>query len=162
MAKSKPAGKAKAAAKSKPAAAKKPAPKVAAAEPERTLPPSPCSAAELRAFKAALIQGKRRLGGDVAKLEDVGFKKSQDGGDLSSMPLHMADQGTDNFEQDITLGIMESETGEMQEIDEAIQRIKDGVFGSCEVCLKPIPKLRLKAIPHARLCIACKSKEEGV
>lgn len=129
-------------------------------EVKKPLPPSPYSASELKEFKALLGEMKRRLSGDVEKLEDAGFRK-QDGGDLSSMPLHMADQGTDSFEQDITLGLMESESDELQEIEEALERIKNGHYGVCELCMKSIPKARLQAIPYARLCVACKSKEEG-
>src|SRR5262245_53778714 len=158
MPKPKPTKRAKAAKPAAPKDGKKTDPK----EKKEEMPPSPFSAAELREFRALLAAAKRRLTGDVSKLEDVGFKKQQDGGDLSSMPFHMADQGTDSFEQDITLGLMETETDELHEIDEALQRIKDGIYGSCEICHKPVPKLRLKAIPHARLCVACKAKEEGV
>jgi DnaK suppressor protein len=125
------------------------------------LPPCPYSAAELKEFRALLKEMKRRLSGDIEKLEDAGFRKQQDGGDLSSMPLHMADQGTDSFEQDITLGLMETEGDELQEIDEALDRIKEGTYGICELCHKAVPKGRLQAIPYARLCVPCKTKEEG-
>ncbi len=125
------------------------------------MPPCPYGAADLKGFKAQLLAMKRRLTGDVSKLEDAGFRKAQDGGDLSSMPLHMADQGTDSFEQDITLGLMETESDELQEIEEAIDRIREKTYGICEVCRKTVPKSRLTAIPYTRLCLACKSKEEG-
>jgi RNA polymerase-binding protein DksA len=121
---------------------------------------SPLSKAELKQFKAQLVLRKRQLLGDVNKLESEALKKA-DAGDLSSLPMHMADQGTDNFEQDITLGLMESEGEELQQIQEALDRIADNTFGVCENCKKPIPKPRLKAIPYTRLCLACKKKEEG-
>lgn len=121
---------------------------------------SPLSKAELKQFKVLLQLRKRQLVGDVNKLESEALKKV-DAGDLSSLPLHMADQGTDNFEQDITLGLMESEGEELQQIQEALDRIADNSFGVCENCKKPIPKPRLKAIPYTRLCLGCKKKEEG-
>jgi len=121
---------------------------------------SPLSKAELKQFKVLLVLRKRQLLGDVNKMETEALKKA-DAGDLSSLPMHMADQGTDNFEQDITLGLMESEGEELQEIQEAIDRIADNSFGVCENCKKAIPKPRLKAIPYTRLCLACKKKEEG-
>jgi DnaK suppressor protein len=46
---------------------------------------------------------------------------------------------------------------EVDEIDHALAKINNGTYGYCESCGQPIPKARLKAIPHARLCIACKS-----
>jgi RNA polymerase-binding transcription factor DksA len=57
-------------------------------------------------------------------------------------------------------GRMESESGEVQEIREALERLHNGTFGSCESCGHAIPLERLKAIPYARLCVGCKSEEE--
>ncbi|MBI4565123.1 MAG: TraR/DksA C4-type zinc finger protein [Planctomycetes bacterium] len=115
---------------------------------------------ELNQFKVLLQLRRKQLLGDVDRLESEALKKA-DAGDLSSLPMHMADQGTDNFEQDITLGLMESEGEELQQIHDALERIRDGTFGVCENCHKAIPKPRLKAIPYARLCLACKRREEG-
>lgn len=161
--------------KSKPAAAAKPAPKPAAVKPagDGNPPPAPVvkvvpvktdlSKAEINEFKVLLLARKRTLQGDVKTLEDEACKKGTDAaGDLSTLPQHLADLGTDSHEQDISLGLMENETDELHEIQEAFERIKDGSFGLCETCRKKIPKERLKAIPYARLCVACKKKEEGV
>ena len=155
--------------KSKPAAkaAAKPAVKVAAKPAAAEPPPAPIkgglSKAELKEFKALLLTRKGVLQGDVKTLEDEACKKGTDAaGDLSTLPQHLADLGTDSHEQDISLGLMENETDELHEIQEAFERIKDGSFGLCETCRKKIPKERLKAIPYARLCVSCKKKEEGV
>jgi DnaK suppressor protein len=149
----------------KPARSKaKPASKAKAPAPPA--PPAvkgPFKKSELKEFSALLLARKRILQGDVRKLEDEGCKKGTDAaGDLSSLPMHLADLGTDNFEQEITLGLMEGEGEELKQIDEAFDRIEDGSYGLCETCRKNIPKERLKAIPYARLCVVCKSKEEGV
>lgn len=120
------------------------------------------SKAELNEFKALLTARRRLLQGDVKGLENEAMKKGADGGDLSTLPMHLADLGTDSFEQDMSLGLMENETDELQQIEEAFERIADGTFGLCETCKKKIPKERLKAIPYARLCVGCKMKEEGV
>ena len=155
--------------KSKPAA--KPAPKPAAkpaaeasAAPIKIVPiKGGLSKGELKEFKTLLLHRKAVLQGDVKTLEDEACKKGTDAaGDLSTLPMHLADLGTDSFEQDISLGLMENESDELQEIQEAFERIKDGSFGLCETCRKKIPKERLKAIPYARLCVSCKKKEEGV
>jgi RNA polymerase-binding transcription factor DksA len=45
----------------------------------------------------------------------------------------------------------------VEEIDDALKRIEDKTFGYCERCFQPIPKPRLRALPYARLCVACKS-----
>ena len=152
----------KPAAKPSAKAAAKPAAKPAAEAP--TLPvKGGLSKSELKEFKTLLLARKAVLQGDVKTLEDEACKKGTDAaGDLSTLPQHLADLGTDSHEQDISLGLMENETDELHEIQEAFERIKDGSFGLCESCRKKIPKERLKAIPYARLCVSCKKKEEGV
>lgn len=121
------------------------------------------TAAELKVFKALLLYRRHILMGDVKTLEGEAMKKgSEAAGDLSTLPQHLADLGTDSFEQDISLGLMENESDEIQEIEEALARIKDGSFGLCEGCRKKIPKERLKAIAYTRMCVNCKKKEEGV
>ena len=118
---------------------------------------------ELKEFRVLLLRRKILLAGDVAGLEREGMKKGADAaGDLSTLPMHLADLGTDSFEQDISLGRMESESDEIKEIDEALERIGDGSFGLCDGCQKRIPKNRLQAIPYTRLCVSCKIKEENV
>lgn len=124
------------------------------------MPVKGLSKKELKEFKELLMIRRKVLLGDVTNMESEALKKGQDG-ELSTLPLHMADLGTDSFEQDITLGLMETESDELQEIQEALERIKDGSFGLCEGCKKPIPKARLKAIPYTRMCVECKRKEEG-
>ncbi|HUV29583.1 MAG TPA: TraR/DksA C4-type zinc finger protein [Acidobacteriota bacterium] len=81
-------------------------------------------------------------------------------GDLSSHSYHMADQGTDHMEREMAF-MFASKSGRLvYHIDEALQRIKDGTYGKCESCGKQIGADRLKAVPHARMCIECKSVEE--
>jgi len=118
---------------------------------------------ELAEFKAILNRRRRVLMGDVKGLEGEAMKKGSDAaGDLSTLPMHLADLGTDSFEQDVSLGLMENESDEIHEIEEALERIREGIFGLCEGCRKKIPKERLRAIPYTRLCVNCKKREEGV
>ncbi|NIP22430.1 MAG: TraR/DksA family transcriptional regulator [Phycisphaerae bacterium] len=88
-------------------------------------------------------------------MEDETLKKSRldASGDLSSMPIHMADIGTDNYEQEFALGLMDSERKLLRETDDALQRIEQGTYGICEGTGKQIPKARLEAQPWARYCI---------
>jgi RNA polymerase-binding transcription factor DksA len=150
--------------KSKPVVKAAPATAKPAAESAAPLPvKGGLSKSELNEFKALLLQRKAVLQGDVKTLEDEACKKGADAaGDLSTLPMHLADLGTDSHEQDVSLGLMENESDEIHEIQEAFERIKDGSFGLCETCRKKIPKERLRAIPYARLCVSCKKKEEGV
>jgi DnaK suppressor protein len=118
--------------------------------------------AELKVFKEMLLGLRARLRGDVNQMADAALKKnrSQANGDLSSMPIHMADIGSDNFEQEFTLSLMQSEEGTLDKIEAALERIEDGVYGECEECGVKIPKTRLNAIPYSTLCVKCASQME--
>jgi len=74
-------------------------------------------------------------------------------GDIAHMPLHMADVGSDYYEQELTLGLVESERNMIQEINEALARIAEGTYGVCQVTGKRIKKARLNAKPWAKYCI---------
>ena len=113
------------------------------------------TSAEIRKFKALLLAKRNEILGNVICMEDETLRKSRS--DLSSMPIHMADIGTDNFDQEFTLGLMDSERKLIVEIDDALQRIEDGTYGICQGIGKPIPKARLKAIPWTRYCVECAS-----
>jgi RNA polymerase-binding transcription factor DksA len=74
----------------------------------------------------------------------------EDSGDLANYGNHQADAGTDTFDRDFALSLVSSEQDALNEIEEAILRIKDGTYGICEVTGKPIKKERLTAVPFAR------------
>jgi RNA polymerase-binding transcription factor DksA len=118
---------------------------------------------EMKVFKPILLELRARLRGDVSAMADSALNKtrSEASGDLSSMPIHMADLGTDNFEQEFTLSLMETEEGTLDAIEASLERIEDGVFGQCEECGGVIKKSRLNAIPYTPLCIKCASALES-
>jgi len=74
----------------------------------------------------------------------------EDSGDLSGYGQHMADAGTDTFDRDFALSLVSSEQEALYEIEEAIQRIFDGSYGTCEITGEPIAKDRLMAVPFTR------------
>jgi RNA polymerase-binding protein DksA len=115
---------------------------------------------ELESFRQQLQSLRHRLNGDVSHLADEALRRAggEASGNLSNMPLHMADLGTDNFEQEFTLSLLENEEKSLDEINAALQRIDKGTFGVCEECQKPIPKERLRALPHTRYCVECARK----
>lgn len=77
---------------------------------------------------------------------------------------HMADAGTDTYDRDFALGMLSSEQDALYEIDEALNRIRDGSYGKCEVTGKPIEATRLEAIPWTRFSAAAEKQleREGV
>ncbi|MHC4159443.1 MAG: TraR/DksA family transcriptional regulator [Planctomycetota bacterium] len=107
---------------------------------------------EIRKFKAILLAKRTEILGDVLSMEDEALRRQIS--DLSRLPIHMADMGTDNFDMENTLGLVESERKLLLEINAALQRIEDGTYGICEGTGQPIPKERLEAIPWARSCAA--------
>ncbi len=119
--------------------------------------------AELKVYKQLLLALRARLRGDVSAMADAALKKtrSEANGDLSSMPMHMADIGSDNFEQEFTLSLMETEEDTLSAIETALEKIEDGSYGLCEECEGVISKARLQAIPYTPLCIKCAQKLEG-
>lgn len=116
---------------------------------------SPLTAAEIDNFRELLVAKCKELLGDVNSMETGALRKSRQdaSGDLSSMPIHMADIGSDNFEQEFALGLMDSERKILVKINEALGRIGAGTYGICEGTGEPIPKTRLQAKPWARYCI---------
>lgn len=119
---------------------------------EGAVSPSGLSPKDIEMFRQMLLEKRAQLVGDVSKLRDEALSKSRQdaSGDLSSMPLHMADLGTDNYEQEFTLGLIEDERALLREIDEALERIAKGTYGICLGTGKPIGKARLKAQPWAK------------
>jgi DnaK suppressor protein len=114
------------------------------------------TAEDLDHFKQLLLEKRGEIIGDVSSMENDALKKSRldAAGDLSSMPIHMADIGTDNYEQEFALGLLDSERKLLREINDALQRIEDGTYGICEGTGEAIPKARLEASPWARYCVA--------
>lgn len=116
-------------------------------------------------FKQLLLAKRREILVNVNEIGDEALKKSRmdASGDLSSMPIHMADLGSDNFEQEFALGLLDSEVRLLAQIDAALGRIEEGTYGICEGTGEPIGKPRLEAKPWARYCVEYARKiEQGL
>jgi DnaK suppressor protein len=107
---------------------------------------------ELDHFRDLLLAKRRELVGDMSSMEREALR-SASGTNLSNLPLHMADMGTDNYEQEFTLGIVEKDRGLVREINQALAKIQNGTYGICEGTAKPIAKPRLEAQPWAKFSI---------
>ena len=113
---------------------------------------SPLDKKHLDEFREVLLQKRRTLVGDMNGMEENAINQ-QSGGNLSSMPTHMADVGTDNFEHEFTLGLIESEQSLLQEINQALRRIEAGTYGICLGTGQRIPIARLRAKPWAKYTV---------
>ena len=117
---------------------------------------------QMKKFKKLLLDAKASLEAEMEQLQRDNLNRSQRefSGDLSGYSYHMADVGTDTFERETELTIASAGSDTIKEIEEALGRIEDGTYGKCEVCGNDISQSRLLAVPHARLCIRCKSAQE--
>lgn len=120
------------------------------------------SSEELDYYWNLLLKKRSEILGDVSHMESSAIKKEADeiSSSGSSMPIHMADIGSDNFEQDFTISLIGSERKLLEMINSALKRIKDGVYGICLGTGKQISKKRLAAMPWARYCIDYATKIE--
>jgi len=114
---------------------------------------------ELNHYRELLVLKRRELVGDLNAMESEALRSG--GGNLSHMPIHMADIGTDTFDQDFTLKLAANERVQLREIDDALRRIEDKSYGVCQLSGKPIPKSRLDAKPWAKYTIESARHMEG-
>lgn len=118
--------------------------------------------AESDLYRDRLLSLRARLRGDVSAMADVALRKAgMQGADASAMPIHMAELGSDNFEQEFTLSLMQTEEDTLGLIEEALVRIEGGEYGKCIECDGAIPKTRLNALPFTPVCIRCAEKMEN-
>ena len=99
-----------------------------------------------------LVDLRKRHSRGAESISEEVLKRStkEDSGDLSSYGQHLADAGSESFERDMAYNLLSNEKEMIAEIDAAIERIRDGTYGICEVTGKPIPESRLEAIPFTR------------
>jgi RNA polymerase-binding transcription factor DksA len=114
---------------------------------------------ELNHYRNLLLIKRAEVAGDLSAMEAEALRANADG--MSHMPIHMADLGTDTYDQDFMLGLAETERERMREIDDALRRIQDRTYGVCELTGKPIPKMRLEAKPWARYTVQARMQLES-
>lgn len=106
-------------------------------------------------------RARELLGSEVHRLENlvedvrVGVGEGSENesiGELSDNDQHPADTGTETFEREKDLSILESLERELRDLESALQRVETGTYGVCEACGEAIPEPRLEAQPAARFC----------
>jgi DnaK suppressor protein len=119
--------------------------------PQKMTGKSPFTKEKLDHFRAILVRKRAELLGDVSHLEEEALRGES--GALSNMPQHMAEQGSETYEQSLHLDLAAAGSKLIKEIDDAIRRIDAGTFGICELTGKPIRAERLEELPWARYSI---------
>jgi len=114
------------------------------------------SESDLKHFETRLLEERARIMREMGHIENTILKVNprdsagEVGGGYS---FHMADAGTDSMEREISFDIASKEGRLLREIDDALRRIYNGVYGICEASGKPIARARLEALPWARYTI---------
>ena len=108
-------------------------------------------------------EARRRLEAERTRIQELktGFDdehitdepENESVGELSAIDQHQADVGTETFEREKDLSILEQIEAELADVEHALKRLDDGTYGTCEVDGKPIPADRLEAMPAARFCL---------
>ena len=117
------------------------------------------SSRELEHFRELLLAKRRELIGDMSSMEREALRVGG-GSNLSNLPIHMADMGTDNYEQEFTLGLVQKDRDLLKEINLALAKINIGTYGLCEGTNLPILKERLEYQPWARYSVEYQRKME--
>ena len=146
----------------KPKAAPVAAAKPAAAEEGSAAPKARMTKPELKFFENLLNEKKETLIQELGYLEDNTMRLSskEGAGDLSSHAYHLADHATETQDREQAFHMASREGKYLFYIEEALDRVRNGTFGVCKKCGKLIPTPRLEAVPTAKMCIDCKTKQE--
>lgn len=113
---------------------------------------------EAKKFEKSLLAERDRLSEGIRKLEEETLYQAVSDNNIGLTSY--AEVGTDNFERETALNIASGEVEWLREVTDALKRIKDGTFGTCEGCGKDVPKKRLEVFPAARYCVQCQSQLE--
>ena len=131
-------------------------------EPERPVIPSK------PAFPKSFLEKQRRnllslreeISNTMAGVARGSVGEHADGADASAFGMHQADAESDDYDRDLALNLLSQESNALREIEDALERIRLGSYGYCEISGQIIMKERLEAIPFARLTVECQSKIE--
>ena len=110
-----------------------------------------------------LADERERLNGVRATFDEEGLTEQSENdsvGELSSYDQHQADMGTETFEREKDLSILEQVEAELADVEHALRRLDEGTYGTCEVCGRAIPEERLEAMPATRLCLEHQAQAE--
>ena len=121
------------------------------------------SKTKLKVFRNSIEKRMKEIATDMDDLHDGILDKSSTGGGLSQesvYSVHMADAGTDSFEQEKNYNLMSRESDYYKNLEIALERIDDGSFGMCNICDDLIPEERMIEVPNATKCVKCKEKDK--
>jgi DnaK suppressor protein len=110
-------------------------------------------------FRDLLLKLRARIRGDIQQLGDGALLPMDDATGGNRLPTHPADHGSETYDQEFDLLLLENDEQTLLEVDLALERIRNGEYGTCTDCGKPILKKRLEVIPYTAFCIDCAKKQ---
>ncbi len=120
-------------------------------------------AKKLDGYREQLRQLADRLRGDVSTVTEMtrGAAGGQGAGELTNVPMHLGDMGTEEFMKDLNATLLVNEEFLVNEVVAALDRVNAGTFGQCEACSQEIATARLEVLPYARYCVKCAEKTQS-
>ena len=121
------------------------------------------SKAKLKQFRKSIEKRMEEIAQDMGDIHDGILDNGNDseGSSQESVySVHMADAGTDSFEQEKNYILMGRESDYYKKLEQALDRIDDGIFGICKICAELIPEERMLEVLNATKCVGCKEKEK--
>jgi RNA polymerase-binding transcription factor DksA len=118
---------------------------------------------EAEEARGRLAGERERLEGIRSSFEEEGLTRESEEeslAELSSIDQHQADIGTETFDRERDLSILEQVEAELADVEHALARLDAGTYGICEACGRPIGDDRLEALPAARFCVDDQAQAE--
>jgi RNA polymerase-binding protein DksA len=117
---------------------------------------------DIEHFRKRLLEERQNIQDELDWVESnyIGSSQRDSSGEVSGHATHLADMATDSSEREKAYLIGDTRGEVLEDIGEALEKLKKGTYGVCESCEQPIPEERLEAVPHAKLCLKCKTDEE--
>lgn len=112
-------------------------------------------------MKKRLLKEKERLNKELEIMTSGMSEKQTDQSGENEYEDDMADVGTFTFLRERDDSLRWNIADLLNQVDQALQRIKDGTYGQCAECVEGIPKKRLQALPWASTCLTCRKRSES-
>ena len=119
--------------------------------------------ADLDTYRQKLFALGRRMNSDLSAVAGEALRTTggEASGSLSNAPVHPADLGTDNYEQETAVSLLANESQLLEQVSAALARIDQGTFGCCRECGQDVEPERLNALPYTPYCMACAARVEA-
>jgi DnaK suppressor protein len=114
---------------------------------------SPIDPEFLKQIREALVHQRQQLVSVVRSTQAQMAEKTKDLPDVS-------DQASEGYGDELAVGLMAIEAAQLEDIEAAITRVDNGIYGLCADCEKPIPRKRIEVLPFVRRCLACEGVRE--